>query len=87
MVSVISVFHSNSCYDDLIPSPQYQAVKSNLFQEEAAVYRHLAAVLRHSLLMSCDGEETQEELQGSDCCFIPLNKSTQQMFQAVQGGE
>uniref|UniRef100_A0A3Q1HSP9 Synembryn n=1 Tax=Anabas testudineus TaxID=64144 RepID=A0A3Q1HSP9_ANATE len=39
-------------------------VKSSLFQEDAAVFRHLAAVLRHCLLISCDGEDTREELQG-----------------------
>ncbi|GAA6233113.1 synembryn-A-like [Lates japonicus] len=33
-------------------------------EEEAALYRHLAAVLRHCLLLSCDGEDTLEELQG-----------------------
>lgn len=44
-----------------------------LFQEEAALYRHLAAVLRHCLLLSCDGEDTLEELQGSDCCIVALN--------------
>lgn len=34
-------------------------------QEEAEIYRHLAAVLRHCLLMSCNGEDSMEELQGS----------------------
>ncbi|KAM9391625.1 chaperone Ric-8A [Pholidichthys leucotaenia] len=33
-------------------------------EEEAALYRHLAAVLGHCLLMSCDEEDTLEELQG-----------------------
>ncbi|XP_026214545.1 synembryn-A [Anabas testudineus] len=33
-------------------------------EEDAAVFRHLAAVLRHCLLISCDGEDTREELQG-----------------------
>ncbi|XP_022609427.1 synembryn-A-like [Seriola dumerili] len=33
-------------------------------EEDAALYRHLAAVLRHCLLLSCDGEDTLEELQG-----------------------
>ncbi|XP_038595481.1 synembryn-A isoform X3 [Micropterus salmoides] len=33
-------------------------------EEDAALYRHLAAVLRHCLLQSCDGEDTLEELQG-----------------------
>uniref|UniRef100_A0A3Q2PW75 Synembryn n=1 Tax=Fundulus heteroclitus TaxID=8078 RepID=A0A3Q2PW75_FUNHE len=32
-------------------------------EEEAALYRHLAAVLRHCLLLPCDGADT-EELQG-----------------------
>ncbi|CAB1341308.1 unnamed protein product, partial [Coregonus sp. 'balchen'] len=32
--------------------------------EDAALYRHLAAVLRHCLLLTCDGEELNEELQG-----------------------
>ncbi|KAM6905145.1 chaperone Ric-8A [Xenentodon cancila] len=33
-------------------------------EEEAALYRQLAAVLRCCLLLSCDGEDTLEELQG-----------------------
>ncbi|XP_072225103.1 chaperone Ric-8A-like [Leuresthes tenuis] len=33
-------------------------------EEEAALYRHLAAVLRCCLLLSCDREDTMEELQG-----------------------
>ncbi|XP_070779564.1 chaperone Ric-8A [Enoplosus armatus] len=33
-------------------------------EEDAALYRHLAAVLRHCLLLSCDGEDMSEELQG-----------------------
>ncbi|KAJ8253583.1 hypothetical protein COCON_G00201950 [Conger conger] len=33
-------------------------------EEEAALYRRLAAVLRHCLLLCCDGEERTEELQG-----------------------
>ncbi|XP_035510841.1 synembryn-A [Morone saxatilis] len=33
-------------------------------EEEAALFRHLAAVLRHCLLLSCDGEDVLEELQG-----------------------
>ncbi|XP_044038697.1 synembryn-A isoform X2 [Siniperca chuatsi] len=33
-------------------------------REDAALYRHLAAVLRHCLLLSCDEEDTLEELQG-----------------------
>lgn len=40
------------------------------------MYRRLAAVLRHCLLMSCDGEDSREELQGSDCCFTALNIAT-----------
>uniref|UniRef100_A0A3B5LL49 Synembryn n=1 Tax=Xiphophorus couchianus TaxID=32473 RepID=A0A3B5LL49_9TELE len=32
-------------------------------QEEATLYRRLAAVLRHCLLLSCDGADTMEELQ------------------------
>uniref|UniRef100_A0A3B4ZXA2 Synembryn n=1 Tax=Stegastes partitus TaxID=144197 RepID=A0A3B4ZXA2_9TELE len=32
--------------------------------EEAALYRRLASVLRHCLLVPCDGEDTREELQG-----------------------
>uniref|UniRef100_A0A3B5LLT8 Synembryn n=1 Tax=Xiphophorus couchianus TaxID=32473 RepID=A0A3B5LLT8_9TELE len=31
---------------------------------EATLYRRLAAVLRHCLLLSCDGADTMEELQG-----------------------
>ncbi|XP_042361608.1 synembryn-A-like [Plectropomus leopardus] len=33
-------------------------------EEDAALYRHLAAVLRHCLLLSCDAEDRLEELQG-----------------------
>uniref|UniRef100_A0A3Q1GSU2 Synembryn n=1 Tax=Acanthochromis polyacanthus TaxID=80966 RepID=A0A3Q1GSU2_9TELE len=33
-------------------------------EEEAALYRHLAAVLRHCLLLSCEGDDVREELQG-----------------------
>ncbi|CAK6983943.1 synembryn-A [Scomber scombrus] len=33
-------------------------------EEDAALYRSLAAVLRHCLLLSCDGEGTLEEIQG-----------------------
>ncbi|XP_071761311.1 chaperone Ric-8A [Centroberyx gerrardi] len=33
-------------------------------EEDAALYRHLAAMLRHCLLLSCDGEDLLEELQG-----------------------
>ncbi|XP_069566314.1 synembryn-A [Brachyistius frenatus] len=33
-------------------------------EEDAALYRHLAAVLRHCLLLPCDGEDTLDELQG-----------------------
>ncbi|XP_076608407.1 chaperone Ric-8A [Chaetodon auriga] len=33
-------------------------------EEDAALYRHLAAVLRHCLLLSCDGDDMLEELQG-----------------------
>ncbi|MEQ2271015.1 Synembryn-A [Xenotaenia resolanae] len=33
-------------------------------EEEAALYRHLVTVLRHCLLLSCDGADTLEELQG-----------------------
>uniref|UniRef100_A0A3B5LRS5 Synembryn n=1 Tax=Xiphophorus couchianus TaxID=32473 RepID=A0A3B5LRS5_9TELE len=33
-------------------------------EEEATLYRRLAAVLRHCLLLSCDGADTMEELQG-----------------------
>uniref|UniRef100_A0A3B4F2X2 Synembryn n=1 Tax=Pundamilia nyererei TaxID=303518 RepID=A0A3B4F2X2_9CICH len=33
-------------------------------EEDAALYRHLVAVLRHCLLLSCEGEDTLEELQG-----------------------
>uniref|UniRef100_A0A3P8SA24 Synembryn n=1 Tax=Amphiprion percula TaxID=161767 RepID=A0A3P8SA24_AMPPE len=32
-------------------------------EEEAALYRHLAAVLRHCLLLSCEGDDVKEELQ------------------------
>ncbi|KAM7372487.1 hypothetical protein PAMP_009651 [Pampus punctatissimus] len=34
-------------------------------EEDAALYRRLVAVLRHCLLLSCDGEGTLEEIQGS----------------------
>ncbi|XP_053095253.1 synembryn-A [Pangasianodon hypophthalmus] len=33
-------------------------------EEDAALYRRLAAVLRHCLLLPCQGEELTEELQG-----------------------
>lgn len=33
-------------------------------EEDAALYRHLAAVLRHCLLVRCEGEEDTEELKG-----------------------
>uniref|UniRef100_A0A8B9KLF4 Synembryn n=1 Tax=Astyanax mexicanus TaxID=7994 RepID=A0A8B9KLF4_ASTMX len=33
-------------------------------EEDAALYRHLAAVLRHCLLLSCEDEDLVEELQG-----------------------
>ncbi|KAM4634169.1 chaperone Ric-8A [Polymixia lowei] len=33
-------------------------------EEDAALYRHLAAVLRHCLLLSCEAEDLLEELQG-----------------------
>uniref|UniRef100_A0AAZ3R581 Synembryn n=2 Tax=Oncorhynchus tshawytscha TaxID=74940 RepID=A0AAZ3R581_ONCTS len=33
-------------------------------EEDAALYRRLAAVLRHCLLLTCDGEELTEEIQG-----------------------
>ncbi|KAM9457169.1 chaperone Ric-8A [Clarias gariepinus] len=33
-------------------------------EEDAALYRRLAAVLRHCLLLRCQGEELTEELQG-----------------------
>ncbi|MEQ2294702.1 hypothetical protein AMECASPLE_006606 [Ameca splendens] len=33
-------------------------------EEEAALYRRLVTVLRHCLLLSCDGADTLEELQG-----------------------
>ncbi|XP_071357569.1 chaperone Ric-8A isoform X2 [Trachinotus anak] len=33
-------------------------------EEDAALYRHLAAVLRHCLLWSCDEDDTTEEVQG-----------------------
>ncbi|KAM7386252.1 hypothetical protein PAMA_009066 [Pampus argenteus] len=33
-------------------------------EEDAALYRRLVAVLRHCLLLSCDGEGTLEEIQG-----------------------
>ncbi|XP_047212248.1 synembryn-A-like isoform X2 [Girardinichthys multiradiatus] len=35
-----------------------------LGKEEAALYRRLVTVLRHCLLLSCDGADTLEELQG-----------------------
>ncbi|XP_037834808.1 synembryn-A isoform X2 [Kryptolebias marmoratus] len=39
-------------------------LRLQLQQEEVALYRHLVAVLRHCLLLSCDREDTLEELQG-----------------------
>ncbi|XP_062335299.1 synembryn-A isoform X2 [Osmerus eperlanus] len=33
-------------------------------EEDAVLYRRLAAVLRHCLLLSCDGEDLTEKLQG-----------------------
>ncbi|XP_019213898.1 synembryn-A isoform X3 [Oreochromis niloticus] len=39
-------------------------LRLQLQQEDAALYRHLVAVLRHCLLLSCEGEDTLEELQG-----------------------
>ncbi|MBN3298881.1 RIC8A protein, partial [Amia calva] len=33
-------------------------------EENEALYRHLAALLRHCLLLNCEGEDRKEELQG-----------------------
>nr|XP_015208848.1 PREDICTED: synembryn-A-like [Lepisosteus oculatus] len=41
-------------------------------QEEAALYRHLAAMLRHCLLVNCEGEEQREELQGHTVNVLSL---------------
>ncbi|KAA0705674.1 Synembryn-A Protein [Triplophysa tibetana] len=42
----------------------YTVHRQELDEEASAVYRHLAAVLRHSLVVPCEGEDRQEELQG-----------------------
>ncbi|KAL4617829.1 synembryn-A-like [Arapaima gigas] len=44
-------------------SVTYSNRKQQLDNEGAALYRHLAAVLRHCLLLSCEKEECTEELQ------------------------
>ncbi|KAK7174780.1 hypothetical protein R3I93_001855 [Phoxinus phoxinus] len=42
----------------------YNVHRQEVDEEAAALYRHLAAVLRHCLLVNCEGEERKEELQG-----------------------
>ncbi|KAJ8347301.1 hypothetical protein SKAU_G00287020 [Synaphobranchus kaupii] len=42
----------------------YNTRRQESNEEDAALYRHLVAVLRHCLLLLCDGEERTEELQG-----------------------
>ncbi|XP_067272688.1 synembryn-A isoform X2 [Pseudorasbora parva] len=42
----------------------YNVHRQEVDEETAASYRHLAAVLRHCLLVNCEGEERKEELQG-----------------------
>ncbi|XP_051741450.1 synembryn-A [Ctenopharyngodon idella] len=42
----------------------YTVHRQEIDEEAAALYRHLAAVLRHCLLVNCEGEERKEELQG-----------------------
>ncbi|XP_030649771.1 synembryn-A [Chanos chanos] len=42
----------------------YSARRQQPDEEEAAIYRRLAAVLRHCIMLPCDGEDRAEELQG-----------------------
>ncbi|XP_043091352.1 synembryn-A [Puntigrus tetrazona] len=42
----------------------YSVHRQDIDEEAAALYRHLAAVLRHCLLIPCEGEDRREELQG-----------------------
>uniref|UniRef100_A0A8C1WIP2 Synembryn n=1 Tax=Cyprinus carpio TaxID=7962 RepID=A0A8C1WIP2_CYPCA len=42
----------------------YSVHRQDLDEEAADLYRHLAAVLRHCLLVPCEGEDRKEELQG-----------------------
>ncbi|KAG5832034.1 hypothetical protein ANANG_G00286820 [Anguilla anguilla] len=42
----------------------YNSHRQQPNEEDAALYRRLAAVLHHCLLLLCDGEERTEELQG-----------------------
>ncbi|XP_036408751.1 synembryn-A [Megalops cyprinoides] len=42
----------------------YSTHRQDPDEEDAAIYRHLVAVLRHCLLLLCDGEERTDELQG-----------------------
>ncbi|XP_073800692.1 chaperone Ric-8A isoform X3 [Danio rerio] len=42
----------------------YSVHRQDLDEEAAALYRRLAAVLRHCLLVPCEGEDRKEELQG-----------------------
>ncbi|XP_069047957.1 synembryn-A isoform X3 [Lepisosteus oculatus] len=46
--------------------------KASVDEEEAALYRHLAAMLRHCLLVNCEGEEQREELQGHTVNVLSL---------------
>uniref|UniRef100_A0A3Q1F8Z9 Synembryn n=1 Tax=Acanthochromis polyacanthus TaxID=80966 RepID=A0A3Q1F8Z9_9TELE len=41
-------------------------------EEEAALYRHLAAVLRHCLLLSCEGDDVREEHTVNLLSALPL---------------
>ncbi|XP_016302556.1 synembryn-A-like isoform X2 [Sinocyclocheilus anshuiensis] len=42
----------------------YSVHRQEVDEEAADLYRHLAAVLRHCLLVPCEGEDRKEELQG-----------------------
>nr|XP_055049835.1 synembryn-A [Misgurnus anguillicaudatus] len=42
----------------------YTVHRQEIDEEAGALYRHLAAVLRHCLLVPCEGEDRREELQG-----------------------
>ncbi|XP_048402092.1 synembryn-A isoform X2 [Stegostoma tigrinum] len=43
-------------------SPTAQAISAESCMEDAALYRHLVAILRHCLLVKADGEDRTEEL-------------------------
>uniref|UniRef100_A0A8C1PJB7 Synembryn n=1 Tax=Cyprinus carpio TaxID=7962 RepID=A0A8C1PJB7_CYPCA len=42
----------------------YSVHRQEVDEEAADLYRHLAAVLRHCLLVPCEGDDRKEELQG-----------------------